>query len=102
MRLRRLLFHYRTVEASSGGVFANGPFRVKLTVFGFRLIYSEGQSKLTLPVEYGLHGSCNVGTACIRHWDGSSETFDKSQTVIIENNIFAALDHMHVRYTNAR
>jgi hypothetical protein len=102
MKLRRILFHPRTVQSETGGALADGPFRVKLATVGFKLIYSEGECKLTLPVEYGLDGSCNIGTVFIRHWNGSSEIFGKDQIFTIEKNIFAALDHMHIRYTNIR
>jgi hypothetical protein len=73
-------------------VLADGPFRVRVRATGFNLVYSEGQNKLTLPLEFGLDGSCNVGAALIRHWDGSSQMFQKAQKFTIERNIFAALD----------
>jgi hypothetical protein len=102
MKLRRVLFHRRTVEGETGGILANGPFRVKYPTFGFKLIYSEREHKLTLPIEIGLDRSCTVGTALIRHWDGTSDAFEKDQISSIEKNIFAALDKMHIRCTNIR
>lgn len=100
MILHRLCFHWRTVQGDSGGTIAGGPFRITLTVFGANLIYREGEYTLTLPVEYGLRGSRTIGTALIRNWDGSSEQFNKDEMFTIKKNIFAALDHMGVRYTN--
>ena len=102
MSLRKRKFAYRTAQSDTGGVLNDGPYRVKLTAFGGKLIYAEGDHKLTLPVEYGLDGSCNIGTALIRNWEGSPEKFDANQKFTIEKNIFAGLDYLHVRYSNSR
>ena len=102
MKLRRALLHPRTSKSETGGILADGPFRVQLAIFGSKLTYCEGDQKLTLPVEYGLNGSCDIGTALVRHWDDSREPFGKDQIFTIEQNIFAALDFMCVRYTNLR
>ena len=80
---------------------ANGPFKVRVEVFGSDLVYREGEHKLTLPVDFGWAGGCVVVTGAIRRWDGSSDTFDKGQIATIERNIFAALEHLQIRYLNA-
>jgi hypothetical protein len=102
MNFKSTLLQRRAVQSDTGGVIANGPFRVRLTTFGSKLIYSERDHKLTLPVEYGLDRSCNIGASLIRRWDDSSEQFRKDQISAIDKNIFLALDHMHVKYTNIR
>jgi len=78
------------------------PFRVNLPLFGFHLIYREAKLKLSIPVEFGLDHSCDIGTALIKHWDGSTAMFDRHQIATIERNIFDALDHLGIRCTNAR
>lgn len=98
LKFHRVLFCFSTVQSETGGVLADGPFRVKYGAL--RLIYTEGGHKLTLPVEPGLDSSCNIGTVFIRHWDGSSEIFEKDYVSKIKRNIFASLDYMHIRYTN--
>jgi hypothetical protein len=80
---------------------ADGPLRVTFAPFGFKLIYSEGQYKLTLPVEFGLDCSCNIGTVFIGT-GMARQRCSKEEVFTIEKNIFAALDHLHIRYTNAR
>ena len=102
MNFRRPFLSRHTVDADGGGVIGNGPFRVKLRAF--TLTYVEGQQKLTLPVELltGKTADYNIGTNLIRHWDDSAEVFQASEKFTIENNIFAALDYMRIRYTNAR
>lgn len=42
LRLCRDLLHPRGVQSKAGGVLANGPFYVKVEVFGSDLIYREG------------------------------------------------------------
>ena len=71
-------------------------------MFGFNLIYSEKGHKLTVPVEFGLDRSCNIGTAVIRHWDGSADVLARDQIIAIEKNIFDGLDYLGIRYTNVR
>ena len=102
IRLRRDLFHPRAVQSNAGGVLANGPFRVKVEVFGSDLVYQEGERKLTLPVEFGWGGSCRVETGSIQRWDGTAEIFRNEQRSTIKKNIFAALNHLRIRYLSPK
>jgi hypothetical protein len=97
MKLRRVWFAIRTVRSDSGGIIENRPFCVKL---GFlKLIYREGEQKLTLPVEPLLGpDQRQIGVGVIRHWDGSSEPFQEYDRSKITYNIYAALDRMHEKY----
>ena len=101
IRLRRDLLHPRAVQSNAGGVLADGPFRVKVEVFGSDLIYQEGNRKLTLPVEFGWGGGCVVETESIRRWDDANEAFNPVQIATIERNVFAALNHLRIRFRNA-
>lgn len=100
MKLRRALIPPRTIQSDVGGSLPNGPFRVRVPLFGLKVIYSEGEHKLTIPLEVGLDGSFDIGTALIRTWDDSSIRFEANQVRTIERNIFAAFDKLHIRYTN--
>lgn len=101
IRLRRDLLHPRAVQSNSGGVLGNGAFRVKVEVFGSDLVYQEGERKLTLPVEFGIAGSCLVNSQSIRRWDDAPVDLDPHQISLIERNIFAALNHLRIRFQNA-
>ena len=65
IRLRRDLLHPRAIQSDAGGVLANGPFHVRVEVFGRDIVYEEGQNKLTLPVDFGEGLSCVVETEAI-------------------------------------
>ena len=69
-------------------------------MFGFNLIYPEHGHELSLPVEFGLDRSCNIGTAVRRHWHGSADVLARDQIIAIERNTFDALDYLGIRYTN--
>jgi hypothetical protein len=101
IRLHRDLFHPRAVRSGSGGVLANGPFRMKVEMFGSDLIYEEGGYKLTLQVQFGRGGHCVVDMDSIQCWDGASERLDPRDTAIIQRNIFLALDHLRIRCLDA-
>jgi hypothetical protein len=102
MIFKRKLFGRKTVRSNEGGTTDNGPFCVQLQFL--RLIYRERDRKLTIPVEplLGPGAYCSIGTALIRRWDNSQDTFRPDQVFAIKQNIFAALDFMRVRYTNVR
>lgn len=102
MNFKRRLFSRKTVQSDCGGVIGSGPFCVKLQFL--RLIYTERGHKLTIPVEplRGRVADCEIGTALIRHWDNSKDPFRTDQIFTINQNIFAALDFMNVRYANPR
>lgn len=101
LRLHRDLFHPRAVQSGSGGVLANGSFRMRVEMFGSDLIYQEGGYKLSLQVQFGRGGYCVVDMDSIRCWDGASETLDPRDTAIIQRNIFAALNHLRIRCSDA-
>src|SRR5262249_37872955 len=99
LRFHRPIFRRRLAVSDAGGTFG-GQFSVKMG--NFRLVYKEGGETLTIPVEILLRNAgYNIGVALIRHWDGSSTPFTKEQAAQIKANIFAALDFMRVRFTNA-
>lgn len=99
MRFYRSPLRPRTIWSETGGVRGTG-FKVKLG--NFKLTYSEENHTLTIPVELlqGNGSDYNIGTALIRRWDNSRDDFGSDQVWVIKNNIFAALDHMGIRYSN--
>jgi hypothetical protein len=102
MHFRRSLLHRKTVESDSGGILNDGPFIVKLG--NFKLIYRERGHRFQIPVELlqGKDVDCNIGTSLIRQWGDPLETLNKEQVAAVSANIFAALDYMHIRYSNVR
>ena len=102
MKFHRPIFHLRTAISDEGGICDNGPFRVVVPYFGFKLKYSEDARILTVPFEVGLGGYYDVGTSSIRQWDGSPRPLSKEEIWVVERNLFSALDYLHIRYTNSR
>ena len=72
--------------------------KFKVVLGNFKLVYSEDECRLTIPVELllGKTADYHIGTAVIRHWDNSSEPFRNDQIATIKTNIFVALDHIQI------
>ena len=102
MSFHRSFLSYRTAKSDSGGIIADGPFTVKLS--NFSLLYKEADHRLKISVELlrGNTADYNINVDTIRQWDEPIEPLSRDQVAVIRKNIFAALDHLHIRCSNAR